>query len=132
MCIKPIEIVELQNNLNSVLEIMSNMDNRIAELNNEIRNCDLEVSDLLHKIELSIFNQAQGNNYARQLQTVTKRRRIAKDSLSIMSRANTNFKNMFNENYTSVAKSFVHSIDQQVTAMNGRQYAPRVREDLFA
>ena len=42
---------------------------------------DQEISRVYHKLEVSIFNKRQGDNYARKLQRIYKKRRIIKNEI---------------------------------------------------
>lgn len=80
---------------------------------------DMESQDLLHKIEFSNENAANGYKLYKQLQTVRLRRRTAKNGFEITS------------NLAKYLTRTIASIDEILEIQNSRVYKPRVLIELF-
>lgn len=100
---------------------VSEIEQLIVYYQEEQKNCDLETQDILHKIELNdINNVIDGWKYAKMLQEVRRRRRIAKDNLAFLSC-------LINNGVLKIAKEVGKYNSHQET----RTYTPRVLTELF-
>lgn len=100
---------------------VSEIEQLVVYYQEEQKNCDLETQDILHKIELNdINNIIDGWKYAKMLQEVRRRRRIAKDNLAFLSC-------LINNGVLKIAKGVGKYNSNQET----RTYTPRVLTELF-
>ena len=94
----------------------------------EIGKLDLEISDLLHEIELTDFNEVEGFQIAKEIQKIRKRRRYLKNYQEIIKYLkefidkNPSIKIPLFKVHTSIKKTFQYQTN--------RVYIPRVRNDL--
>ncbi|MGE4274094.1 MAG: hypothetical protein AB7E31_14730 [Desulfitobacterium sp.] len=93
-----------------------------------IRDCENEIQDLLHEVELTKFNAYQGYELCKKIQEVRHRRRILKDNIDMfrsIKELNDNNKNL-KINLYKVIKAM-----EKVEEYQGqRVYHPRVRTDI--
>ena len=130
--VKPLEVERLEALFNDLSSVSEDMDNKIKELNDEVRIYDLEIQDILHKIEGYNFNASEGFLLARELKIASGKRREAKNNISIICSAKAKFEESFRDvNLDKMSLSISQSVKDQINSMNRRKYKARVREDLF-
>lgn len=99
---------------------------RILRLEHQL--CDQEISDILHCIEFSTFNAAEGYKLSRELQITLEKRREIKNELTSL----CELKQTLNAN-DSIKERIVR-INKKISKRNkvilSKKYTPRVRIDL--
>ena len=95
-------------------------DSLLAHFSDDVRQCDQITQDLLHKVEFSSLNAADGYKIYKQLHEVRIRRRKAKDSCYIL-----------NALHSSGLLKSVEVLQRTFESMEGRVYEPRVLKELF-
>ena len=64
-----------------VCQIHDEITKKFSELNEQLSHYDEKISAIHHEIENNVFNEADGYNYAKQLQEVLHARRIVKNEI---------------------------------------------------
>lgn len=128
---EPLDFNPIQGKIDAMLRMKKNIEKCVA-LHEQIStdkqaiadycadvlsDCDKASLDLLHYIELKNFNAAEGYAYASELQTVRKARRIAKDTMALLSA----MPNTFNYDFSTLESS--------IAAQKTRHYRPRILPD---
>ena len=90
--------------------------------------CDQEISDVLHIIELSLFNAYEGYKYSRELQITLQKRREIKNELASLRQLKQSLDsgNGMKENLVKMNKK----IRDRNKVVLEKKYTPRVRSDL--
>lgn len=94
----------------------------------DLKQCELEVQDLLHEIELTKFDAYRGYRLCKQLQEVRQRRRKLKEKMEILKGLKEfvdNNKQLKISLYKTL--STMEKIEEQ---QRHRMYTPRVRTDI--
>ncbi|PAE19450.1 hypothetical protein CHH80_16885 [Bacillus sp. 7504-2] len=65
----------------SVREVFVHMPKRTEEVRQDIKQCDLEITDLQHVMKFASLSASQGFEIYRQMKEVRNRRRILKNEL---------------------------------------------------
>lgn len=125
MTIKFQEIEEAVNQLNYFFE---NLPKQIERLEKEVKECNLETSDILHLIELDNFNASDGYKHARDLQITRQKRRECKDELESLTELYEKMKTGRPIQHQMVAIDKLTKHRKHV--LKSRTYTPRVRSDL--
>jgi hypothetical protein len=110
--------------VNNFIQILDGVTEEYDRLYKVVHDTDLETCDLLHKIELSNFNAAEGYYLSKQLQEVRQKRRDAKDELETLTLVNDYVKGK----KTALANLKLQ-INNKLNTMEKRQYNPRT--DMF-
>lgn len=82
-----------------------------------LSDCDKATMDLLHYVELKNFNASEGYSYAAELQAVRKARRIAKDTMTLLSLS------------PEVSNNELSSLESAIATQKNRHYRPRILPD---
>lgn len=107
-----------------LLALHGRLDAALFHISRDIREADLETSDLLHKCEFSNPNAAEGYKIFKELKKCRIRRREAKDKLRLLDIIK-------NSGVIDVAHNFNEQYNTYQSNLKTRVYHPRVRKDLF-
>lgn len=92
--------------------------------NTELSRTDLEIQDLLHAIEFSNANAAEGYKLYKKLQELRRRRRVVKDNLAMASV-------LGQTGVLTSLESAIQSMDKLDRHKEVRTYRPRILTELF-
>lgn len=114
--------------LHDLLALVSASAQNFASLPNyfskQIKDCDMETLDVLHKIELANVNVVGGFRLYKQLQEIRRRRRNAKDAMEVCSLLlSTGLIKSFSE-----VKKGLAELEKETAE---RTYSPRIRKEMF-
>ncbi|HHW03390.1 MAG TPA: hypothetical protein GXX35_11400 [Thermoanaerobacterales bacterium] len=121
-------MVEIIEKIKAFAEILSTIDDEWSQLHQQLQQCDLESSDLLHEIELSKFNACEGYLLAKKLQEVRRRRREIKNTQEILQCIKDFAGN--NKNLAIALYKLIKSMEEKLEIQQSRVYVPRVRQDI--
>ena len=116
------------NLVQSIIDAVETIKQDMDTMNQRIKQCDTEISDLLHDIEFSKFNACEGYYYAKELQELRRKRREYKEyeeHLDLL-RGSMNKYKWITSDLKNNIKAIRNKKDQQIH----RQYTPRIRTDL--
>ncbi len=94
----------------------------------EIGKCDLKQQDLLHKIESSNFNAAQGYQLAKELKELREKRREVKNDFTIIEMIKKDFVNRYNQQLSKVLDSVMQKNDKLDQLTENKVYINRVND----
>jgi chromosome segregation ATPase len=72
------KVSKILNDLEGMAETLQNEPKRLHE---QLNQCEREISEIYHKIEQEEFSEQRGNNLAKELQKVLRKRRLIKKEL---------------------------------------------------
>lgn len=72
------KISDFINQLSNNIDELQKEESRLRKMQSYY---DCKISEIYHELEMKIFNKSQGNNIARELQTLLKKRRVVKSEL---------------------------------------------------
>lgn len=121
MC-KSLELTE------TILNTFVQIEKEFKNLKDEIESTNDETQDILHDIELSNFNAAEGYFMAKKIQDVRRRRRQAKDEMEKLNMIYTYISQ--NQNIRQKLLDISRKIKTREENQQHRIYAPRARVDL--
>lgn len=104
--------------IDSLIDIVSGLSERSADLIAELSRADKEISDIYHNIELTSFNAYQGYMYCKQLQTVLRNRRRIKNEIEIIGYVGR----------MSLNKDGANQLSKSIDGMAGRKYRMRIAD----
>jgi hypothetical protein len=121
-------IPETIDSIKSFMETLNNVEKDWDSVYDDIGKCDQEISDLLHEIELTEFDHAEGNKLSEEIQKVRRRRRELKNYQEIM----RHIKEFLERNKSLKMSLFrvLSSMERTRDYQMNRTYTPRVRTDL--
>lgn len=127
IAIHPI-IVKIEETINNLHEMTSEIPKRLKMIEQELSLCDLEKNDLLHLMEFNRLNAAEGARYSKELHITLNKRRELKDEYDELRSVldNLNKSRTAKELATSIKKSK----EDRVKIKSEKFYTPRVRTDL--
>lgn len=117
-------LVEFKNCIKKSYEEIHKFKGLQDHYNTELSRVDLESQDLLHAIEFSNANAAEGYKLYKKLQELRRRRRLIKDNLAMASI-------LSQTDVLSSLESAIQSIDKLERHKEVRTYRPRVLTELF-
>lgn len=94
----------------------------------EIGKCDLKQQDLLHKIESSNFNAAQGYKLAKEIKELREKRREVKNDFTIIEMIKKDFVNRYNQQLSKVLDSVMQKSDKLDQLTEDKVYINRVND----
>ena len=94
----------------------------------EIGKCDLKQQDLLHKIESSSFNAAQGYKLAKELKELREKRREVKNDFAIIEVIKKDFVNRYNQQLSKVLDSVMQKNSKLDQLTEDKVYINRVND----
>lgn len=95
----------------------------------EIGKCDLKQQDLLHKIESSNFNAAQGYQLAKELKELREKRREVKNDFTIIEMIKKDFVNRYNQQLSKVLDSVMQKNNKLDQLTEDKVYINRINDD---
>jgi hypothetical protein len=95
----------------------------------EIGKCDLAQQDLLHKIENSTFNAAQGYKLAKELKEVREKRRGYKNDFTIIEEVKNNFVKRYDQQLSKVFESATQKNNKLDQLTDKKVYVNRINDD---
>lgn len=112
----------------SFLDVIEKIEQDWERVYEEIGKCDHEMSDLLHEIELTEFDNEEGYYLLEELQKVRRRRRELKNYQELI----RHLKEYLDRNKYLKINLFkvLTSMERTVEFQKSRTYTPRVRTDL--
>lgn len=122
-------INKLEKGLNLILHTRIEMEMERTELNNQLRLCDLEMSDLIHYLELYDITDEKAIKITKEMKAIQNKRRIIKDQLSLI----RDVSNMLGarEDEFNKMDDLLKRLDKKLNSNNEKFYTPRIRKDLF-
>ena len=95
----------------------------------EIGKCDLKQQDLLHKIESSNFNAAQGYKLAKEIKELREKRREVKNDFTIIEMIKKDFVNRYNQQLSKVLDSVMQKNSKLDKLTENKVYINRINDD---
>lgn len=95
----------------------------------EIGKCELEQQDLLHKIENSNFNAAQGYKIAKELKEVREKRRGYKNDFVIIEEVRNNFVKRYDQQLSKVLESVTQINNKLDHLTENKVYVNRIDDN---
>ena len=120
---------KLEKGLNLILQTRIEMEMERTELSNQLRLCDLEMTDLVHYLELHDISDNKALKIAKEIKDLQRKRRIIKDQLSLI-RDVSNMLDAREEEFIRM-EDLRKKLDKKLNGNNERFYTPRIRKDLF-
>lgn len=124
----------IQHKSNQVYEILreaSEILNSVPELWKQtcegMKHADLELSDILHELELGDFDEKKGHELACEIKRIRQRRRTIKEDQN----AFASLKDFYEKNGTYIKRleEVVSLIQKEIDARSKRIYTPKIRID---
>lgn len=122
-------MTEIEQALIAVRDVFVNYPKRLTELQEQLKENELEIQDLLHIIELHAFSASKGYQLAKELKEARNKRRTLKDEIE--------FLEIVKSKLLSGAKpaekqlnNAISEIRKKKTSRKNRTYSMRVRKDL--
>lgn len=110
-------------------EIFNDVTSDYNRLFLEIGKCDLKQQDILHKIENSNFNAAQGYNLAKELKEVREIRRQYKNEMAVVEEIKNNFVGRYDQQLSKVFESVTQKNDKLDQLTRDKAYMNRIDEN---
>lgn len=110
-------------------EIFNDVTSDYNRLLLEIGKCDLKQQDILHKIENSNFNAAQGYNLAKELKEVREIRRQYKNEMAVVEEIKNNFVGRYDQQLSKVFESVTQKNDKLDQLTRDKAYMNRIDEN---
>ena len=104
--------------IDSLIDIVSGLRERSADLMAELSRTDKEISDIYHNIELTSFNACQGYMYCKRLQGVLRNRRRIKNEIEIIGYVGR----------MRLNEDGVNQLSKSIDGMAGRKYRTRIAD----
>lgn len=112
----------------NIIDSLTQIENELQAADQAIKNCDTELCDIMHEIELTTFNACEGYYLAKEIQTIRKLRREWKEyeeQLDILKRFLGNHKNARNE-----LRGLIKNVEDMKERQIHRVYTPRIRTNM--
>lgn len=121
-------IDQVMESVRGFLKTIDSIENDWDRIYEEIGLSDQEISDLLHEIELTDFNESEGNHLAEEIKRIRKHRRELKDYQEII----RHLKEFLERNRSLKISLYkvLNGMERTKNYHNSRYYTPRVRTDL--
>lgn len=110
------------------LEVMNTIEKDWGTWVDDLKECEQEVQDLLHEIELTKFDACRGYRLCKNLQEVRQRRRKLKEKMEIAEHLK-----FFLENNNQLKINLfkvLAGMEKTEKRQGQRMYTPRVRKDI--
>jgi len=104
--------------VDSLIDIVSGLGERSADLIAELSRADKEISDIYHNIELTSFNACQGYMYCKRLQGALRNRRRIKNEMEIIGYVGR----------MRLNEDGVNQLSKSIDGMAGRKYRTRIAD----
>ena len=108
--------------INKVKSVIDDNTSEKEVLTRELSRLDLLQNDILHKIELTNFNAAEGYAFAQALKLTREKRRRVKNELEILTAVSNSVKSL----YGNIVKKEADRIEKFQKEQGERYYSPRV------
>ena len=115
------ETLEWISKLVSVMEVLSDSENRLSTAIDNLSKVDKEISDIQHYIEFGYFNCYQGWLCFKMLQNKLRQRRKFKNEISVL--------NIIRR--SKINTDELSSLSKTISASRKKMYSPRVFTELF-
>lgn len=110
-------------------QLFNNISAEYDRLYLEIGKCDLAQQDLLHKIENSTFNAAQGYKLAKELKEVREKRRGYKNDFTIIEEVKNNFVKRYDQQLSKVFESVTQKNNKLDQLTDKKVYVNRINDN---
>lgn len=124
ICFRDIDdgnIREWQDKLQTVMDALSNVDQRRTELGTKLSEVDKEIVDVEHYIEFGNFNAYQGWRCFKMLQNLLRQRRKYKNEINVLE--------MIKQ--CKINNTALMNLSQNISDISNQRYRPRAFPELF-
>lgn len=110
------------------LETLNAVEKEWGSWHEDLSQCNMEIQDLLHEIELTKFDAYRGYKLCKQLQEVRQRRRDIKNKIEVLKYLKDFYDN--NKKLKIELYKVLTNMEQIEENQRHRLYTPRVRTDI--
>lgn len=118
------------NDFETTYNVLTNIDEKISELNQKLSIKEAEQDDLLHEVELANLNVVERSKFYNELKKVREQRRLIKDELQVLKTIKPLADILIRKGVYAEMNQTIQNLDSCKKLFVDRVYHAKVRKDL--